>query len=154
MGLIDCMRCYHIYLITDDVTRQYYGRENLIFSLFFEYERKANTNRELLLKQIQYITNVIPVDVLEQFIQTRLFRKKGYKVNTRDFVITISTPTSQAYLQIFESSLILYSKGTLEAETIFFEVIRKFDPSFLAMEFDIKKVGWLSPIKNQDRKYV
>ena len=48
--------------------------------------------------------------------------------------------------------LIVKAEGNYEAETAFFECIRKCGASFLAIDFEHEQFGWLKPIK--ERKFV
>lgn len=145
------LRTYQIYIIDDEFASHYFGRERMFFRLFTEYEESHGDLQAILLKQIYYITNSIPSIRLHQYLQQQLQNVKGFRMSQGAYVIDYGR-TSQAKLEIYERYLLLTAQGSYEAETSFFEVIRKNEDSYLAVDLMNHRYGWLKPIK--DRKFV
>ena len=148
------MRHYSIFLIQEDVAEEYFGKESLLYGLFYEYAKRNNENQNIVEKQVEYITRKVPYLHIQQLILKNLKSKYGFKV-TRDsykIVNSSSEGKSTACLSIHNRYLSLVAKGNYDAETTFFEVLRKYDSCFLAMEFNLDRYGWLNPIKQ--RKFV
>lgn len=144
------MRSYQIYLIEDEFARHYFGREKIFFNLFLEYIQSSDWHKDILQKQIEYITKKIPANNVHFSLEQSLQRKQGYL--TQNGVYYLKTKSnSKAAVYIQEHSIILKAEGDFDAETTFFECIRKCEASFLALDFENKRYGWLKPIK--ERKY-
>ena len=54
-----------------------------------------------------------------------------------------------ATLEVGESMIVVKASGSYEAETAFFEVLRKIESSFLAVDLDHQRFGWLKPMKER-----
>ncbi|MBY6035962.1 sporulation inhibitor of replication protein SirA [Fictibacillus nanhaiensis] len=139
------MREFFIYLITKEVAHCYYGKENKLFQLFFEEQRTSGISKNILQKQISYITSLLSVSQLEehffqQFSGTYEWRYEGHSY-------TLQCKNSSARIELTKNHLHVYSIGNFEAETIIFEALRHFEPYFLAMDYGDRKFGWLSPFK-------
>ncbi|WP_102346847.1 sporulation inhibitor of replication protein SirA [Bacillus sp. Marseille-P3661] len=149
------MRSYHIHLLTEEVAYDYFGKELLIFNLFLENRQTANECLiPILTNQINYITNPISIIEINRFIEKSLNIKPLYEQDKIQFTYKIRTKRSQsmAKLEVYDQYLLLSSEGSYEAETAFFETLRKYSPYFLAMDFEHGRFGWLNPIKQ--RQYV
>ncbi|NSL51093.1 sporulation inhibitor of replication protein SirA [Calidifontibacillus erzurumensis] len=146
------MRNYFIYLLKDDVAYEYFGKEFLIFNLFLEQIQEQNPARsELLSKQIDYITNPISVIEINRYIEKNMQIQATYKEKGTEFIYKpqASKSFSLAKLEVYDRYMRIMSEGSYDAETHFFEVLRKYNPCFLAMDFDNKHFGWLNPIKQE-----
>ncbi|OEH94067.1 sporulation inhibitor of replication protein SirA [Bacillus solimangrovi] len=148
------MRHYSIYLLSEDVANDYFGKEPLLYQLFSDYERTKMVESELLQRQVDYITLPVSVVELNYKLQKELKRYRGnsysYDSHVHSLTLRRAGGTSQAQLSLFSSFIILNAKGSYEAETIFFEILRKYKSTFLAMDFDSERFGWLNPIKQQN----
>ncbi|MCA1320820.1 sporulation inhibitor of replication protein SirA [Bacillus tianshenii] len=143
------MRHYMIYLIEEEVAKHYAGNELKLFQLFLQYE-KEDQLQDVVKQQVDYITIPIPTFPLQQALETSMKHIEGYQAQS--YQHKIEKKDSMAKLSIFEKYLKLSSSGSYEAEAIFFEVIRKLAPFFLAIDTNSGRFGWLQPIKQ--RKYV
>jgi hypothetical protein len=146
------MRRYHIYLIEEEFASHYFGREAKIFELFWEYENAINEQKVQLRKQIDYVTRPIPTLHIHQYIDSLLRKRSDYQNERNIHCLMINSNRSEARMVVHDRYLLLESSGNYEAETNFFEVLRKYDPCFLAMDFALNRYGWLNPIK--ERKFV
>jgi hypothetical protein len=59
---------------------------------------------------------------------------------------------SFAELEIKTGYLIIKANGQYDAETVFFEVLRKTESTFIAVDLKNRHCGWLKPIK--ERKFI
>ncbi|MDP4164134.1 MAG: sporulation inhibitor of replication protein SirA [Bacillota bacterium] len=146
------MRKYRLYLIEDEFASHYFGRERMFFQLFQEYENTTGDMRSILKKQIAYITKQLPALRFHQLIQKKLGTVRGFKVENGTYSIELNGKLSVATMEVKDDSIIVDGYGSYEAETIFFEVLRKCESSFLAVDLENNRFGWLKPIK--ERKFV
>jgi hypothetical protein len=143
------MREYVVYLITKEVAESYYGKENKLFQLFLEEQRASGIHKKILGKQIKYITSLLAIHQLEEHLWTQL--NHAYKWKYEDYAYTLESDKSSVRVEMHDRHLHLYSIGNLEGETVIFEALRKFEHHFLAMDFRLKKFGWLTPFKLSSR---
>jgi len=146
------MRNYYIYLLKEDVAYEYFGKEILIFNLFLEKLREQSSTRlQLLINQINYITNPISVIDINRFIEKSLPIETVYKEKITQFIYKSNTSKTYSFakLEIHDRFIKLSSEGSYDAETHFFEVLRKYNTCFLAMDFENRHFGWLNPIKQE-----
>ncbi|MFB6468903.1 sporulation inhibitor of replication protein SirA [Cytobacillus sp. Hz8] len=145
------MRIYQVYLIEDEFATHYFGRERLFYQLFYEYRHSKGELHEIIKKQIDYITKSIPNLRLHHFINQQLQRFKDFRAENGIYYIE-NKKLGSAKLEVFEKALLLQAFGNYEAETLFFEVLRKSETSFIAIDLENQRYGWLKPIK--ERKFV
>jgi hypothetical protein len=148
------MKVYHLYLIRDDIAKSYFGREHLLFDLFVRFTRaRSLSDKKMLYKQIQYITKPLPQLKLHHRVEQSLLSSHLYKRAVNVHTLSSASGDVCGTLIIKPQYAILESVGNLEVEMIFFEILRKNEITFLAMEYTAEQCGWLNPIK-QERKYV
>lgn len=145
------MRAYQLYLIEEEFASHYFGRERMFFQLFQEFEHSSGELKKIIAKQIHFITKPIPSLKLHQHINQQFDRKKDFQVKSGAYYIKIGKRSS-AKLELFDQCLVLEASGNYDAETAFFEVLRKNEASFLAIDMKHHRYGWLKPIK--ERKFV
>ncbi|MFT8322791.1 MAG: sporulation inhibitor of replication protein SirA [Bacillus sp. (in: firmicutes)] len=144
------MRKYKLYLIEDTIALHYNGKERMFYNLFFEHTNaKDKEIKEILQKQIDYITLPIPVWKLQQLLYSELQTKKYFQHKNNKFYIENGN-LSKAELSMNKNSLSIKAEGYYDAESIFFEIIRKNEPSFLAVDMENVRYGWLKPIKERN----
>jgi hypothetical protein len=146
------VRHYQLYLIEDEFAAHYFGRERMFFKLFQEHDRAEGELKFITNKQITYITKSIEVLKIHKLIQKQLGKKKGFRAEHGTYSIELSGKLSTAKLRVYQDLITIEATGSYEAETIFFEVLRKCESSFMALDLDHQRFGWLKPIK--ERKYV
>lgn len=145
------MRFYQLYLIEEEFASHYFGRERMFFQLFQEFEYAAGAMKSILARQIQFITKPIPGLKLHQYINQQMYRNKDFLAQKGIYYLEMGKRSS-AKLEINDRCIILKASGNYDAETIFFEILRKSESSFLAIDIDHHRYGWLKPIK--ERKLV
>ena len=146
------VRKYQLYLIEDEFAAHYFGRERLFFQLFQEHQTAYDELKFITQKQISYITKRVEVLKIHQLIQKQLGKIKGFKADHGAYTIFLSGKLSTARLEVFHDLITVEAEGSYEAETAFFEVLRKCESSFLALDLDHECYGWLKPIK--ERKFI
>ncbi|WP_066065290.1 sporulation inhibitor of replication protein SirA [Neobacillus soli] len=146
------MRKYQLYLIEDEFAAHYFGRERLFYQLFQEHQLANGELKFITQKQIYYITKRVEVLKIHQLIQKQLGKIKGFRAEQGTYSIELSGKLSTAKLEVFQELITVDAEGSYEAETAFFEVLRKCESSFLALDLDHQRYGWLKPIK--ERKFV
>ncbi|WP_162232182.1 sporulation inhibitor of replication protein SirA [Halalkalibacter wakoensis] len=144
------MRHYELYIFEDDVARQYYGQEAKLFYLFLEHEKARGAQKEILRRQIEYITKPIPSLLLQQKLKQNLMKLDGYSKKKNTHVIQMIERDCKAELVIGADALYLTADGTSDVETIFFEILRKCEPTFFAFTIEDHRYGWLKPLKQAD----
>jgi hypothetical protein len=146
------VRSYQLYLIEDEFAAHYFGRERMFLQLFQERERANGELKFIIKKQISYITKTVEVLKIHLFIQKQLGKIKGFKTENGTYAIELSGKLSTAKLEVFQDLITVEAQGSFEAETAFFEVLRKCESSFLALDIEHQQAGWLRPIK--ERKFI
>ncbi len=146
------VRKYQLYLIEDEFAAHYFGRERLFYQLFQEHQLANGELKFITQKQIYYITKRVEVLKIHQLIQKQLGKIKGFRAEQGTYSIELSGKLSTAKLEVFQELITVDAEGSYEAETAFFEVLRKCESSFLALDLDHQRYGWLKPIK--ERKFV
>lgn len=146
------MRHYYIYLIEEEFASHYFGRESKIYHLFQDYHwTTARSNHvDMLEKQINYITKPIPTLFIDQLLCSHLANRVDYQKVQHIHKVELKGNRGSATMIVKDRYIELSSNGSYEAETIFFEVLRKFDPCFLAMDLQGERYGWLNPIKERN----
>ena len=146
------MRKYQLYLIEEEFASHYFGRERIFFHLFMENRRAAGELKAITDLQISYVTKPMPVLRIHQLLHKQLEKTNSFIAKNGHYIVETTHKTSRAVLSVRETYILIEAEGGFEAETTFFEVLRKCEASFLAMDLDNNKVGWLRPIK--ERKFV
>jgi hypothetical protein len=146
------VRVYQLYLIEDEFANHYFGRERMFFELFLENKFSFGELSTIIKKQIQYITKPIPSLRIHQMIHQQLSKMKGFSAEGGTYKVELAGKTSNAKLNIEDGYVFVIADGSYEAEAIFFEVLRKCEQSFLAIDIEHHRYGWLKPIK--ERKFV
>jgi hypothetical protein len=143
------VRSYQLYLIEDEFAAHFFGKERLFFQLFQEYEQSQGELKDITKKQINYITKPLQVLKIHQHLQKQLGKVRGFTEEHGKYFMELNGKLSSAYLEVFEKNLLVKACGSYEAETVFFEVLRKSEASFLAIDLDHFRFGWLRPIKER-----
>ena len=146
------MRSYQLYLIEDEFASHYFGRERMFYQLFWEYSQANGELSSIISKQVDFVTKPIPVLRIHQLLHQQLSKVKGFRLDNGIYIFENKSTPSFSTLKVNEGYLELNSQGHVDAETVFFEILRKCETSFLAIDLDSNKYGWLKPIK--ERKYV
>lgn len=146
------MRSYQLYLIEEEFASHYFGKERMFYQLFMEYSQANGKLKTIISKQVDFITKPIPVLRIHQLLHQQLSNAAGFELVNGVYIYVNKTSTSSASLKVHERWIELNSQGHVDAETVFFEILRKCETSFLAIDLDSNKYGWLKPIK--ERKYV
>lgn len=145
------MRNYQIHLIVDEFASHFFGRERVIFHLFKEFEESFGELKQTLEKQIRFITK--PIQKLKiNHVLTQSLKNNQYFYKKSGMFYLDMNGRSFARLEIQDQSLVMQSSGNYEAETVFFEVLRKTESTFLAIDRERQRCAWLKPIK--ERKFV
>ncbi|MGG3466759.1 sporulation inhibitor of replication protein SirA [Neobacillus pocheonensis] len=143
------MRKYQLYLIEDEFAAHYFGRERLFFQLFKEHQNAYGEFKFITKKQIDYISKKVEVLKIHNLIQKQLGRTKGFRADHGAYYIELSGKLSTAKLEVYQDLITVEAQGSYEAETAFFEVLRKCESSFLAIDLEHQRFGWLKPIKER-----
>lgn len=139
------MRRYSIYLMEEEVTKQYYGREAKIFQLFLDEHRAKGRRKEIIRRQVEFVTRTIPTLEIEH-----LFKRHHYPNTynqTLNQSILVERKNSKSELTVHGSHLTICAEGNYEAETILFDILSKYDPCFFALDLTNFRYGWLYPIR-------
>lgn len=140
-------RHYSVYWLQKEVAYDYFGREEKLYQLFLDYHGTSPSLKDVLKMQVDYITRPIPTLQVQRLISKMLGNHTSFISSKNKFIIELQE--SYASLSIKSEYICIESEGNYDAETLFFEVLRKFDECFLAMDFTFKRFGWLNPIKQR-----
>ncbi|MBQ6447479.1 sporulation inhibitor of replication protein SirA [Cytobacillus oceanisediminis] len=145
------MRRYQLYLIKEKIAIHYNGRERLFYNLFSDHTKTDDGQplKEILQKQVDFITLPISKWMIENQLYAALQRNKSFQYKDGVFYIENGN-LSSASLMMKDDYLYIEADGYYDAESIFFEIIRKHEPSFLAIDIENDRFGWLKPIKERN----
>ncbi|MGJ9381571.1 MULTISPECIES: sporulation inhibitor of replication protein SirA [Salipaludibacillus] len=144
------MRRYDIILVNEEVAYMYNGMEKKLFHLFVENYYAKGILKTITDLQINYIKNDYHIDELDTFLFEALGKEDDYHYSFEKHILQLDKYKSYARLILSKNKIILYADGSLDAETMFFEVLRNFRPYFLAISVQSKRYGWLKPIRPLD----
>jgi hypothetical protein len=148
------VRTYHLYLIEDDIAKAYFGRESMLFDLFSRFASSCSlTEKKTLYKQIQFVTKPLKTLKLNHRVEQTLLSNPHYRREGDFHILQEPNASECGALTINRRCAKVKSTGSFEVETAFFEILRKNEQTFLAMNYAENRYGWLNPIK-QERKYV
>ncbi|CAI9385818.1 MULTISPECIES: sporulation inhibitor of replication protein SirA [Bacillaceae] len=144
------MRRYQLYLIKEKVAIHYNGRERLFYNLFSDHTKTDDEQlKRILQKQVDFITLPISKWMIENQLYAALQQNKSFQLKDGVFYIDNGN-LSKASLTVEKNYLSIEADGYYDAESIFFEIIRKHEPSFLAIDVENGRFGWLKPIKERN----
>ncbi|HET6872204.1 MAG TPA: sporulation inhibitor of replication protein SirA [Sporolactobacillaceae bacterium] len=144
------MRRYDLYIIDDEVARDFFGKEPKLNQLFHAaFYEKQPEHRLQLERQVNYITKTIPMFRLKTLLQRTLKDVTDYTVEANDWELTLRSKDCKRVmrLQLDQKKCVLWSSGDLLTETLIFDRLREIDPYFLAVDRANERCGWLQPIK-------
>ncbi|PGY03776.1 1-phosphatidylinositol phosphodiesterase [Bacillus cereus] len=146
------MKTYELYLIQEDIAKAYFGREYLFFDLFARFSESGSlSEKKVLYKQMMYITMPLQVMKIHHKLEQALRSVGKYKRIHHTHIL--STGAEYGEITVKSQYIQMNTFGNVSMETTFFEVLRKCELTFLAMDYENKKYGWLNPLK-QARTYV
>ncbi len=146
------MRSYQVYSIENEVAEYYYGRERMFYDLFLQYLCVNGNLKEIIRKQIKYITKPLPVLNIHHLLNQNLIKKSELIWDGRKYRVKGNTLENGVELQVEEQRLLIQAWGNYDSESIFLEALRKYDGRLLAIDIENERFGWIKPIK--ERKYV
>lgn len=125
-------RHYYTHLIKDEFANHYFGRETAMFELFRDYHWTDLTPQEYQMteKQVQYITEPIPVIHMHQRLQLHLNRMSYSRLDSI-YRLTLPGEKGRATFMMKDSLIEIAASGDYEAETIFLRFCVKSAPVFL-----------------------
>lgn len=145
------MRTYYIYMIKDEFADYFYGHESRFYQLFSGSRHSSGELLDIIQKQIAYITEPLPYLELHKLF-TRNAQQNTILIQGNSYYAGKMKARKSAELTIEESYLLLHAKGGFDSETLFFEVLRKYEGHFFAVDFEHERYGWIKPVK--ERKYI
>lgn len=146
------MRSYQIYSIENEVAEYYYGREKMFYDLFLQYFYVTGNLKDIIRKQIIYITKPLPILNIHHLLNQSLSKKSELIWDGRKYHINGNTHENGVELQLEEQRLLIQAWGRYDSESIFLEALKKYDGRLLAIDIENERFGWIKPIK--ERKYV
>ncbi len=148
----ESMRTYELYLIREDITKAYFGREFLLFDLFTRFaQSRSLSEKKVLYKQMKYIT--LPLQVMKLHHKMEQALRKYEKYERNEHMHIVSNENVYGEVSIKSQYIRMHTSENVELETAIFEVLRKCELTFLAMDYESKQYGWLNPLK-QVRTYI
>ncbi|WAA13504.1 sporulation inhibitor of replication protein SirA [Fervidibacillus halotolerans] len=144
------MRQYDLYIIEDLFAIYFYGREQMFFQLFKECHESGEGIKDILIKQVEYITKPIPTKYIYSHILQELGKRTDLIIKRKSFLIVNKRGDTELFLE--HKKLHVKSSGDMFAEFIFMDTLKSLDIHFFALDLENERFGWLKPLK--DRKYV
>ncbi|TYR81138.1 sporulation inhibitor of replication protein SirA [Priestia megaterium] len=146
------MRTYEVYLMEEEVAYAYFQKQMLLYQLFVEYKMKRGLKNQYVKKQVDYVTRPLDISYIQSELLQSFSRYPHFFIHNDYFVLEYPHKKSRASMKISSQCITIEGDGNVDAETAFFEVLRKLDSYFLAINYGTEEYGWLRPIKT--RKFV
>ena len=146
------MRSYQIYLIEDEFADYFYGKEKMFFHLFFEYKQAPDDLRDILRKQVLYVTKPLPSLYIHQVLFQNLRKHKDFHCKDNTYFLESASCSNGVKLTLQGEYLELIAWGNYDAESVFFKALRHVEGKLLAVDLEHERYGWLKPKKM--RNYV
>lgn len=146
------MRSYFIYHIQEEVADFFYGKERRFYHLFHEYMNSSGILNGIIERQISYITKPLPFLDMHRVLHQSMQRGRPFRMEGRSYRTASCSTNHGAELLVEDRYMLLKAWGNYDSETLFFETLRKFDGSLLAIDIEHERYGWIRPLK--ERKYV
>jgi hypothetical protein len=143
------MRQYHIYLIKTEFAEHFFGQEYKLFELFLQSRGNHYQSEQIARKQASFVIGKIDTIHINHSLTKHFTDNKNYSVLGNTHLLYGETHESFAKCTIKEDEIQIEASGSFEAETTFFEVLRKQSSHFLAMDFYHERYGWLNPVKQK-----
>lgn len=134
----------------EEVAMHYFRRESFLYDLFRAYKTNQSNEHEYIQKQVKYITRPIPFKAIKTALEQTFSEKVHFHSSHNKYSLLLPNKKSRATLLAKEQAIIIKADGSIDADTAFFEVLRKFDKYFLAIDFNAEQYGWLRPIKKRN----
>lgn len=141
------MRHYHVYLLKPEIATRFFGKERLIFQLFIERETATEQLREIVRKQVNYISGTIPSLQIKKSLERSFKTCQEFHMIEGDYYLDKKAFSSSVVLKDHGTMLSISASGTYQGETAFFEVLRQINSGFFAVDYENKNFGWLNPVK-------
>lgn len=142
------MRNYEIYSIKKEFAHYFYLREQKIYQLFKEFQEAKGKRKEIIAKQIDYITEGIPALAIHHELIRQLQYRKDFLIEDRQYIVR--NKRSTASLIMFDRKLTLQASGALDGEMLFMEILTNVDGYFLALELEQERYGWIKLVKERN----
>lgn len=139
------LRNYYLYIIKDHVAHYFYLREQMIFQLFKEFYESRGKEKEMIRKQIWYITEAIPTLQIHRELVQHLQYRKDFFVKDGQYMIQNKRGSAQLFIQ--ERKLSIQASGSLDSEMILMDILKNLDVYFIAIDLENERYGWIKPIK-------
>ncbi|WP_456271437.1 sporulation inhibitor of replication protein SirA [Bacillus sp. AK031] len=146
------MKSYRLYWIEDEIADYFYGRERSFFNLFLDGTRCSGELKEIINKQIHYVTKPIPFLPFNRSIAQALANRRDYIQQDNKYYIESPCGNNTAVIEVLDNMIGVELTGHSDWEAYIFELLRKLDGRLLAIDLNNEQFGWLKPIKV--RKYV
>jgi hypothetical protein len=143
------MRNYCVYLLKPEVAASFFGKESMIFQVFYEGETACIELREIVKKQINYISSTIPSLQIKKNLEKSYKTKVGqdFYMLEGHYYLNIKAFNSSVVLKDHGTMLTISASGTYQGETAIFEILRQINSCFFAVDFENRNYGWLNPVK-------
>ncbi|MDQ0178517.1 sporulation inhibitor of replication protein SirA [Bacillus chungangensis] len=141
------MRSYQIYLIEDEFADYFYGKEKMFYHLFSEYEYAPDGLRDIIRKQVLYVTKPLPSLYIHQILFQNLRKNKDFHCKGNTYFLESASCSNGVKLTLKGEYLELIAWGNFDAESIFFKALRHVEGKLLAVDLEHGRYGWLKPKK-------
>ncbi|WP_044894137.1 sporulation inhibitor of replication protein SirA [Bacillus alveayuensis] len=144
---------YWIYWINPEIAAHYANRAEKIVELFREYRDAKASQKELLARQIRYITETIPSELIDKALHKQFGRRLDYRSEKSIYIIQTKKAEDEATLMRQNRRLMLMvenSEDTVVSQM--FEALASVTPHFLAVDFHFNRAQWIVS-KIEKRKF-
>jgi Sporulation inhibitor of replication protein SirA len=142
-----------IYWMNHEIAAHYANRTEKIVELFREYSDAKAPQKELIARQIRYITEPIPSALIDEALHKQFGRRLDYRSEKSIYMIQTRKAEDEATLILQNRRLMLMVENNEETVVSqMFEALSTITPHFLAVDFRFNGAQWIAQ-KIEKRKF-
>ncbi|KAB2494479.1 sporulation inhibitor of replication protein SirA [Priestia endophytica] len=147
------MRTYELYSIKEPFWTHYGARPEMIAGLLKEYKHKEHVYYKEIEKQVRYITNLVPVLEVREYLRDGFAGLPRFRVFMRGSLLVCQQNGSEAALCMNDHLMILHANGPYKIEHLVLKLLATYDSRYFITNSENGHYNWLkSPVEDQ-RKF-
>jgi hypothetical protein len=137
---------YWIYLMKEDVASDYCKQGEKIVSLFRDYQRASGSLKEIIGKQIHYITKPVPFSLIHEILHQQFLGTLEFKVEKNMYILK-SDSQEEAFLLLKNRRLMLIASENSDIIFPIFRTLSMVSSSFFAVDLYLRHHQWMTEIE-------
>ena len=140
------MHTYSAFWIREEFHHHYFYRSDILYRFLHEYLRSDKRSNEWN-DQYNYVTQFIPYSELLSHINN--FHQRRINISISEESIELSKDDSFAIIYMAERCFTIKCESIEQLDSLLFQPLKTFNPSFFVIELGSTNSGWVTPIKKE-----